>query len=139
MKKKVIIVILIIVAILAIVFVIWKASQPKEYKPEFVEPEVFEEQTYDADMLIGLWQSGTVYYRYNDDGTGATWDTADDVMESEASVFTWEINKSQLTHYHKMEVSTAIIPKAYTIKKLDLVSLEYQDDYKVKSVFVKVE
>lgn len=139
MKKKIIIAILVVIAILAIIFVIWKTSQPVEYKPEAIEPEVFEDVTYDADMLIGLWQAGTVYYRYNEDGTGSTWDTADDVMESEASAFTWEMEKNSLIHYHKMEISTAIIPKAYTIKKLDLANLEYQDEFKVKSVFVKIE
>ncbi len=138
-KKKIIIAILVVIAILAIIFVIWRTSQPKEYMPEVIEPEVFEDATYDTDMLIGLWQAGTVYYRYNEDGTGTTWDTADDVMESEASVFTWDVKKNRLTHYHKMEISSAIIPKAYTIKKLDLANLEYQDEFKVKSVFVKVE
>lgn len=139
MKKKVFIAILIVIAVLAIIFVIWKLSQPKEYKPEVIEPEVFESETYDADLMIGLWQSGTVYYRYNEDGTGTTWDTADDVMESEASKFTWDVKKNRLTHYHKMEISTAIIPKVYTIKKLDLINLEYQDEFKEKSTFVKVE
>ncbi len=139
MKKKIIIAILIVIAILAIIFVVWKISQPVEYEPYVIEPEVFEEATYDTDMLIGLWQAGTVYYRYNEDGGGTTWDTADDVMESEASVFTWEIRKGRLIHYHQMEIGGAVIPKSYVIKKLDLVGLEYQDDYNVESIFVKVE
>ncbi|MBQ8221898.1 MAG: hypothetical protein IJZ87_00920 [Bacteroidales bacterium] len=139
MKKKILVAILIVITVLAIIFVIWKLSQPKEYEPEVIYPEVFEAETYDTDLMIGLWQAGTVYYRYNEDGTGTTWDTADDVMESEASKFTWEVKKNRLTHYHKMEVSSAIIPKVYTVKKLDLANLEYQDDFKVKSVFVKVE
>ena len=132
--------IIIIIALSVIAaLIIWKISQPKEYKPEFIEPEVFEDEAFDTDMIIGLWQSGSVFYRFNEDYSGVTWDTADDVMELEGSKLTWEINKKKFIHYHKMEISSAIIPKAYTITKLDLSNMEYVDDYGVKSVFVKVE
>lgn len=138
MKKKVLIIVLIILGLSLVAFAIFKLVTPKEYKPEMLEPEVFEEQTYDVDMLIGLWQSGSVHYRFKDDGTGLTWDTADDVMESEGSTFTWEINKNIFTHFHQMEIG-GIIPKVYKITKLDLVNLEYTDDYGVVSTFVKLE
>lgn len=138
MKKKTLLIILIIIALCILALIIWNISKPKEYKPEIVEPEVFEDQVYDSDMIIGLWQSGSVYYRYNEDGSGCTWDTADDVMESEASKFTWELNKRRFLHFHQMEIG-GIIPKAYTITKLDLANMEYKDDFDVKSVFVKVE
>lgn len=138
MKKKTLLIILIIIALCILAFIIWNISKPKEYKPEIIEPEVFEDQVYDSDMIIGLWQSGSVYYRYNEDGSGWTWDTADDVMESEASKFTWELNKRRFLHFHQMEIG-GIIPKAYTITKLDLANMEYEDDFDVKSVFVKVE
>lgn len=138
-KKTLLVVILIILALCAIAFVIWNITKPKEYEPEYLEPEVFEDEVYDSDMLIGLWQSGTVFYRYNADFSGLTWDTADDVMEEEGSKFTWEVNKKRIIHYHQMEISSAIIPKTYTITNLDLANLEYRDDYKVESVFVKVE
>lgn len=139
MKKKTLItIIIIILALCAIAFIIWNVSKPKEYEPEYLEPEVFEDETYDSDMLIGLWQSGSVFYRYNADGSGVTWDTADDVMEEEGSKFTWEVDKKRIIHYHQMEISSAIIPKTYNITKLDLSNLEYKDDYKNETVFVKV-
>ena len=81
MKKKTAIILLIIAALCLIAFVIWKATCPKSYDPEVVEAEVFNDQTYDTDLFIGLWQSGSVFYRYNEDFTGGTWDTADDVMD----------------------------------------------------------
>ncbi len=138
-KKTLLIIILIIAALCAAAFVVWTITKPKEYVPEYLEPEVFEDEIYDTDMMIGLWQSGTVFYRYNDDYSGVTWDTADDIMESEGSKFTWEVNKKRIFHYHQMEIGGGIIPKAYTINKLDLSNLEYNDDYKVEYTFVKVE
>ena len=139
MKRKKLFLLLVIIALCVVALIIWIINKPKEYKPEIIEPEVFEDETFDSDLLIGLWKSGTVFYRYNADGSGITWDTADDVMESEGSKFTWEINKKQLFHYHRMEISNAIIPKTYNINNLDLVNLDYSDDYNVKSSFVKVE
>lgn len=138
MKKKILTIILILLGLALAAFVIYKLVAPKEYTPEILEPEVFEDQVYDTDLIIGLWQNGSIHYRFNDDGTGVTWDTADDVMESEGSHFTWEVNKSRFTHFHQMEIG-GIIPKAYKITKLDLMNLEYKDDYGVKSVFIKLE
>lgn len=138
MKKKVLLIILTIIILCVLALVIWTISRPKEYKPEMIEPEVFEAQVYDSDLIIGLWQTGSVHYRYNEDGSGWTWDTADDVMESEAGKFTWELNKNRFLHFHQMEIG-GIVPKAYTITKLDLANMEYKDDFGVKWVFVKVE
>lgn len=137
MKKRLWIVLVIIVLCL-IALVVFLISRPKLYKPEIIEPEVFEDAAYDTDLLIGLWQSETVYYRYNEDGSGSTWDTADDVTEEEASRFTWEINKKRMIHKHQLEIG-GTVPKAYTIKRLDLLNLEYTDDYGKIESFVKIE
>lgn len=138
-KKRLFIVILIIIVLCVLALLIWKNNQPKEYKPEIIEPEVFEDKVYDTDLIIGLWQSGTVFYRFNEDGSGRTWDIADDVTELEGSKLTWEVNKTRFIHYHQMEVNDAIIPKAYNINNLDLMNLEIEDDYDVKTTFIKVE
>ncbi len=138
-RRKLLIVLLTILALCALSLIIWKLLQPKEYHPEIIKPEVYEDQIYDTDLLIGVWQSGTLFYRFNDDGSGVTWDVADDVNELEGSKFTWEVNKQRFIHYHKMEINDVIIPKSYNITKLDIMNLEYEDDFDVKSVFVKVE
>ena len=138
-KKRLFIVILIIIVLCVLALLFWKNNQPKEYKPEIIEPEVFEDKVYDTDLIIGLWQSGTVFYRFNEDGSGITWDIADDVTELEGSKLTWEVNKTRFIHYHQMEVNDAIIPKAYNINNLDLMNLEIEDDYDVKTTFIKVE
>ena len=138
MKKKLLIILLIVLGLSLAAFIVYKLVTPKAYDPEILEPEVFEDEVYDTDLLIGLWQEGSVYYRFNDDGSGVTWDTADDVVESEGSKFTWEVNKNRFTHYHQMEIGD-IVPKVYKITKLDLMNLEYHDDYGVKSMFTKLE
>lgn len=138
-NKKITFIVIALIILCAAVLIIWHLSRPKEYKPEIIEPEVFEDEAFDTDMIIGLWQSGTVFYRFNADGSGVTWDTSDDVMESEGGKFTWEVRNKRFTHYHMMEISSAVIPKTYTIRKLDLMNLEYEDDYHNKTTFIKVE
>lgn len=137
-NKKTFIIILIIILLGVIAFVIWRMAQPKYHEPEILEPEVFEDSSIDKDILVGLWQMGTVYYRYNADGTGCTWDTADDVTEAEAGKFTWELKEKILTHFHQMEIGSAIIPKTYIITQIDLMNMEYEDNFGKQEKFKKV-
>lgn len=137
-NKKTFIIILIIILLGVIAFVIWRMAQPKYHEPENLEPEVFEDSSIDKDILVGLWQMGTVYYRYNADGTGCTWDTADDVTEAEAGKFTWELKERILTHFHQMEIGSAIIPKTYIITQIDLMNMEYEDNFGKQEKFKKV-
>ena len=113
--------------------------QKRVHQPEVLEPEVFEKIKVDPDLLIGLWRSGSMYYRYNEDGTGRTWDAAEDIKEEEASHFTWTVDKTVFTHLHQMEISSAIIPKQYQITKLNLQTLAYEDEFGMTFVFKKVE
>jgi hypothetical protein len=99
------------------------------------EPEA--EVTFDQSLLIGKWKSGTLYYKYLADGTGGTWDTADDVTEAEAQAFTWTLVKEELTHVHIMEIGGSV-PKVYTVTELTATSLKYHDDFGVNFSFTKV-
>ena len=87
-------------------------------------------ETFDADLLVGKWVSGTEYYRYDSDGNGATWDTSDDVTEEEAQPFTWEFDTetNKLTLLHKMEMG-GVVPKYYTVTNLTESNLKYEDQY----------
>ncbi len=96
-----------------------------------------EEDSFDETLLIGKWESGTLYYRYDADYTGATWDESDDVSEDEAQEFEWELVKSELAHYHIMEIG-GTVPKIYTVIRLTSTKLEYQDDFGKKFSFTKV-
>jgi hypothetical protein len=96
-----------------------------------------EEPSFDEALLIGKWQSGTLFYKYHGDGTGATWDTADDVTEEEAQEFTWTLVKTELTHIHILEIGGSV-PKVYTVTELTSSSLKYHDDFGVEFSFTKV-
>lgn len=93
--------------------------------------------SFEEDLLIGTWKSGTEYYKYKIDGTGGTWDTSDDVTEEEAQPFTWTLVKSDLTHIHIMQ-SGDKIPKYYTVTELSSTTLKYKDDFGNSYSFSKV-
>lgn len=92
---------------------------------------------YDQNLLVGKWKSGTLFYRYNAGGTGGTWDTSDDVTESEATKFEWTLDKSNLTHIYLMETRAAGVPKVYTVTKLTESELQYHDDFGKSYSFIK--
>jgi hypothetical protein len=96
-----------------------------------------QEQTYfEESLLIGKWKSGTLFYKYLNDGTGGTWDTADDVTEDEAQAFTWTLVNATLTQIHILEIG-GTVPKVYTLTELTATSLKYHDDFNSFS-FTKV-
>jgi hypothetical protein len=96
-----------------------------------------EATSYDQTLLTGKWQSGTLFYKYLADGTGGTWDTADDVTEAEAQQFTWTLVDDLMTHIHILEMG-GNVPKIYTVTELTATSLKYQDDFGVTFSFTKV-
>ena len=85
--------------------------------------------SFDESFLIGKWQSGTLFYKYLNNGTGGTWDTGDNVFEEEAQAFTWTLINAELTQIHIMEIGGAGIPKIYTVTELTATSLKYHDDF----------
>jgi hypothetical protein len=93
--------------------------------------------TYDQTLLNGKWQSGTLFYKYLADGTGGTWDTADNVTEAEAQAFTWTLEADLLTHIHVLEMGGSV-PKIYTVSELTATTLKYHDDFGVNFSFTKV-
>jgi hypothetical protein len=95
------------------------------------EPEFFDEA-----LLIGKWQSGTLFYRYQTDGSGTTWDEADDVTEEEGQLFTWTLVESELTHIHILEIG-GTVPKIYTVTELTASTLSYRDDFGKSFSFTK--
>lgn len=97
-----------------------------------------DDDPFDESLLIGKWQSGTLFYTYNYDGSGATWDESDDVTENEAQKFTWTLVEAELTHIHILEMGGNAVPKLYTLNKLTQISLEYEDSFGKQFSFSKV-
>jgi len=92
--------------------------------------------SFDRSLMPGYWQSGTIFEFYNANGTGYTWDTADDVTEEEAQPFTWTLIDNTLTQNHQIEMG-GVIPKQYTVTTLNSNVLCYHDDYGNNYVFNK--
>lgn len=94
---------------------------------------------FDRTLLIGKWQeTNTLNFEvYGKDGSGYTWDEADDVTEAEAQHFTWGLNGDVLTQVHTM-VMGANVPKKYTVTKLTATELIYEDNYGKVHSFDKI-
>jgi len=95
-----------------------------------------EEETFDETLLYGTWKSGTEYYKYASNGTGGTWDTADDMTEADAQAFEWSLDAADLTHIHILEMG-GTVTKIYTVTELTSTTLKYKDQFDSYS-FVKV-
>ena len=93
--------------------------------------------SFDESLLIGKWQSGTLFYKYLADYTGGTWDTADNVLEEEAQDFNWTLVDAELTHIHILEIGGSV-PKIYMVTELTSTTLTYNDDFGVEFSFTKV-
>lgn len=103
--------------------------------------------SFDTALLIGKWSRpspfattenpGDEYYRYDEDGGGATWDTADDVTEAEAQLYTWSVTGSKLTQVHVIEMG-GTVTKIYTLTSLTSTTLVYKDDFGQSFTFTKV-
>lgn len=94
------------------------------------------ESEFDESLLIGKWVSETLFYRYDNGGTGLSWDTKDDVSEQEAQPFTWTLVKSELTHIHILTMGGGV-PKIYKVTELNSERLSYQDNFR-SYVFTRV-
>ena len=91
----------------------------------------------DANQIYGKWRDGTVYERYDSGGTGATWDTSDDVTEDEAQPFSWTLDGTRLVQEHQGEMSF-VVYKQFNVTKLDANNFNYVDDYGSGHNFVRV-
>ncbi|MBR2060314.1 MAG: lipocalin family protein [Tidjanibacter sp.] len=96
------------------------------------------EDYFDEEFLYGRWKNGTEYYRYDIGGSGVTWDTADDVSESEGQRFTWTLTGDELKHIHIM-VMGGNVPKVYTVTTLTASTLRYHDSFGKIFTFSKVQ
>lgn len=96
----------------------------------------FETKTFDKALIYGKWQSAKEYWVYDANGTGHTWDEADDVTEAEAQQFVWEIEGNALHVTHIGEMGEQI-PKDYTLTELTSTTLSYKDGYGKSFTFTK--
>ena len=98
-----------------------------------------QQPSFDETALIGKWQEvGTqLFYTYNSDHSGKTWDE-EEVLEEDATSFTWTLNHAELTQIHITQMGETQIPKIYTITELTANKLVYEDDFGKEFSFNKV-
>lgn len=96
------------------------------------------DKEYDRSLLIGKWHQASLYYRYDNNGSGVSWDTSDDVSEAEGQAFTWTLIRSTLEHIEMIEMGGKI-PKIFTVTELTNSILKYQDEHGETYTFSKVQ
>jgi len=101
-----------------------------------------EKEGFDEALLIGKWKpvSGTsLYFRYDANGTGVTWNPKVDQREEEGQKFKWKLVASELEQRHHIEIiGEDIIIEIYTVTELTVTSLKYKNESKTYS-FTKIE
>ena len=136
MKKKYWIVFIIVAtAIVAaiVVFIIMypKVSRHKSFKSRELELCPADKK----EMIVGLWQiDNHIFYRFNSDGTGRTWDVNDDLTEDEASEFQWEAFKESILVAHKLKFR-GVIPRYYEFEIINEHSLRFSDSYSTQTLY----
>lgn len=129
MKKKYWIILIIVAAVLALGLALYFMLRPKAYYPESINPRTLHASSTNAEMLVGLWQKDEhVFYRFNPDGTGHTWDVADDLTEEEASNFNWEAYEEAIMMTHKLRIR-GIVPRYYELDCINAFDLRFHDNY----------
>lgn len=130
MNKKRWIIILIIAAVaLAIGITLYFLLRPTAYYPESIDPRTLHASPANKEMLVGLWQKdGHVFYRFDANGTGHTWDVDDDLTEEEATPFSWEAYDNAIMMTHKLRIR-GIVPRYYELDQLNAFDLRFHDTY----------
>lgn len=129
MKKKHWIILIIITALLALGVALYFWLRPTLFHAEIIDPRTLHACPAHQTMITGLWhQDGHLFYRFNEDGTGYTWDTDDDVSEEEASPFGWEAYDKAVMLSHRM-LLRGVVPRYYQIDALNAFDFRFHDAY----------
>ena len=128
-KKRWIIIIIIAALAFALGIALYFILRPTLYHSETLDPRTLHASSANQEMLVGLWQDeGHVFYRFNPDGTGHTWDTDDDITEDEATEFGWEAYEEAIMMTHKLRIR-GIVPRYYELDRLNAFDLRFHDSY----------
>lgn len=129
MKRKYWIILIIVALAFGLALALYFFLRPKVYYPESIDPRTLHLCPANKEMIVGLWEiDDHVYYRFNPDGTGCTWDVADDLTEEEASLFNWEAYKEAIMMTHKLRLR-GVVPRYYELEVLNEYNLRFHDTY----------
>ena len=128
-KKKHWIILVIVAVAIAIGLTLYFLLRPTAYYPESIDPRTLHASPANKEMLVGLWQKdGHVFYRFEHDGKGHTWDVDDDITEDEASPFSWEAYEEAIMMTYKLRIR-GIVPRYYELDQLSPFDLRFHDTY----------
>lgn len=96
------------------------------------------EKNFDDSLIPGRWKQGEYFEVYKADGTGYTWNEAEDVHEDEAKKMTWKLEGEELTQIHIMESGAAEVPKFYTVTELTSTTFKYKNNSGTSYSFTRV-
>ena len=134
MKRKFWIILIIVILALGLALALYFILRPKVYYPETINPRTLHACPANKEMLVGLWQiDNHIFYRFNPDGTGFTWDVDDDLTEEEATNFQWEAYKEAIMMTHKLRIR-GIVPRYYELDVLNDYNLRFHDTYSTYSL-----
>jgi hypothetical protein len=91
---------------------------------------------FDATLLIGKWQSGSLYYKYLSDYTGCVWDLNEGETEAGGQQFTWSLDGSNLTHIYI--TTSGNIPAYFTVTELTITTLKYRNAFGILFTYTKI-
>lgn len=128
MKRKLWIIIAILCALaVGLTFYLW--LRPTLYHSEIIDPRTLHASPAYEALMVGLWHSDNhLFYRFNNDGTGHTWDIDDDVNEDEALPFQWKAYEEAVMLTHKMRLR-GVVPRYYSIDLINAYDLRFHDSY----------
>ena len=84
-----------------------------------------------SELIVGRWKTadGGHFEVYEANGNGHMWDPADDVDESEADTFTWEIDSNnKLTQNIQFQGQQGVIPQYCNILILNETTFKYNNN-----------
>ena len=98
--------------------------------------------TVSDEQLYGVWQKqGTQeFWSYREDGTGHTWDQADDIMnetDSGSVAYSWSVSGDQLRHRFSGTNIGDMVVRTYTITAISATEMEREEEigtYKLRRV-----
>ena len=129
LKKKHWIILIVIAVAIAIGLTLYFLLRPTAYYPESIDPRTLHASPANKEMLVGLWQKdGHVFYRFEPNGKGHTWDVDDDITEDEASPFSWEAYEEAIMMTYKLRIR-GIVPRYYELDQLSPFDLHFHDTY----------
>ena len=119
-----------------------KKSDGLELNDDEVPPAVerrAQKNVYTTEQLAGEWVCGSRHERYETDGTGLKWDTADDVQKVEGQPFAWTLSENRLEALYPMTSVGGVVPVHRQVVYVDDATMVQRDDYGTIYQYNRVE